>query len=712
MKRSVIQRGVWSAGVVLCGTLSGCAVLSVDVDVYKGALVNEDHVQLHQLVALATAAKPMLVQLRDSIEWPSEEMPTKTFKDNRSWYEAGYVTPPTPPVPPVKDWFCKRADVFCRDPVEQLLPTGGRFCQWFEWFCPITEYQFFRNTMAVNVNVVLGLYEELDGDGQKVRRVLPGETRGLTGLTEGYQYASRMADQATGSTDKSIAKNAREQAEHRLIDALVEFATKVLFLANHEGLASPPGTPGLILGGVEKLSRGLMGDFLTDKSMYTFFNSGLAETKKQQYVRVLQAVGNSILFSANELRERNRYEYESRRKVDAEVTAANSVFSPNPRKVVEDLLQELQQEKEQAQKQLVEATARRDDLKSELGQDTPASGLHTLLRDASTEVSKTQKSLDEYRIQTHPIESLHRLLSKEVREEIRAQFEKSGKEDASPPDDFLHALTIALNSRQTTRNGTLTQEETEQFFEAIRSVGDLKTKEAFKAERLWKEYTSTKLTLLFDEFVVYLDRLERQRDRGVKQYEKARDEKKQRRQEVMGTIAQLTDELKKVERLIAQLPKDIDRFETAKGVIAEVTTAVVNDAESAQQFVSPNTVYTLLALHVDRKITAADSGRQQRYRDAQDDLSRRTPPHGRSQLKANDYKSPLAVMDEVIAFLRHQQMNAMARFGKNSEQDKKATEASESAYQHRAGMVDIRQSSSYPQTSYPSTSRQVDPNFA
>ena len=133
MKRSVIQRGVWSAGVVLCGTLSGCAVLSVDVDVYKGALVNEDHVQLHQLVALATAAKPMLVQLRDSIEWPSEEMPTKTFKDNRSWYEAGYVTPPTPPVPPVKDWFCKRADVFCRGPVEQLLPTGGRFCQWFEW---------------------------------------------------------------------------------------------------------------------------------------------------------------------------------------------------------------------------------------------------------------------------------------------------------------------------------------------------------------------------------------------------------------------------------------------------------------------------------------------------------------------------------------------------------------------------------------------------
>lgn len=54
------MKGIGLALALAVG-LVGCAVLTVDVDVYKGALVNEPHVQLHQLTALATAAKPMLI---------------------------------------------------------------------------------------------------------------------------------------------------------------------------------------------------------------------------------------------------------------------------------------------------------------------------------------------------------------------------------------------------------------------------------------------------------------------------------------------------------------------------------------------------------------------------------------------------------------------------------------------------------------------------
>ncbi len=53
------------------GTLSiaaSCAVLTVDVDVYKGPLANEPDVQAQQLTAIAVAARPVLIQLRDELE--------------------------------------------------------------------------------------------------------------------------------------------------------------------------------------------------------------------------------------------------------------------------------------------------------------------------------------------------------------------------------------------------------------------------------------------------------------------------------------------------------------------------------------------------------------------------------------------------------------------------------------------------------------------
>lgn len=49
--------------------LSGCAVMRIDVDVYKGPLNNHPDVQRKQLVAMAVGAKPLLIQLRDNLLW-------------------------------------------------------------------------------------------------------------------------------------------------------------------------------------------------------------------------------------------------------------------------------------------------------------------------------------------------------------------------------------------------------------------------------------------------------------------------------------------------------------------------------------------------------------------------------------------------------------------------------------------------------------------
>ena len=53
--------------------LAGCAVMQIDVDVYKGPLANHEDVQVQEFVTLARGAKPLLIELRNRIEWASSE---------------------------------------------------------------------------------------------------------------------------------------------------------------------------------------------------------------------------------------------------------------------------------------------------------------------------------------------------------------------------------------------------------------------------------------------------------------------------------------------------------------------------------------------------------------------------------------------------------------------------------------------------------------
>ena len=64
---------------------AGCAVLTVDVDVYKGPLANHEDIQTEQMAAMAIGAKPLLVQLRDTLEveheyWKKKEVEYKKSK--------------------------------------------------------------------------------------------------------------------------------------------------------------------------------------------------------------------------------------------------------------------------------------------------------------------------------------------------------------------------------------------------------------------------------------------------------------------------------------------------------------------------------------------------------------------------------------------------------------------------------------------------------
>ena len=88
---------------LLCGVLSpvgACAVLEISVDVYKGPLANHEDVQIEQMAAMAIGAKPLLIELRDRLEWPESNQAERMRQEPgiRRWYKADFVPPPRPPV--------------------------------------------------------------------------------------------------------------------------------------------------------------------------------------------------------------------------------------------------------------------------------------------------------------------------------------------------------------------------------------------------------------------------------------------------------------------------------------------------------------------------------------------------------------------------------------------------------------------------------------
>jgi len=57
-------------GICVLGLLTGCASLTVDVDVYKGPLANHPDVQLEQTAVMAIGARPILERLKSQLDKP------------------------------------------------------------------------------------------------------------------------------------------------------------------------------------------------------------------------------------------------------------------------------------------------------------------------------------------------------------------------------------------------------------------------------------------------------------------------------------------------------------------------------------------------------------------------------------------------------------------------------------------------------------------
>lgn len=124
-------------GLLLVLVAGGCAVLTVDVDVYKGPLANTESVQGEQVISLVMATKPTLVLLRDrlAVQSPSmsDDLETLLRQFRRhNWYKAGHI------------------------------PEGWRY---------------WKSELATVVNEILGLYENIEEN-------IPPEIKEVVGEAE------------------------------------------------------------------------------------------------------------------------------------------------------------------------------------------------------------------------------------------------------------------------------------------------------------------------------------------------------------------------------------------------------------------------------------------------------------------------------------------------------------------------------------------------
>lgn len=160
------------AALILCVALigSGCAVLTIDVDVYKGPLANHERVQTEQVAAMAIGAKPLLIQLRDRLE----QRFNGEFK-SRNFPRSGYIPP--------------------------------------------TDYQF-QDAQAERVNGVLALYD--DRFPEELSSLVKEGGAKFKTLTEAFYIVRPIRDQ-----DQQEEKKRWEQIERGLKQGLAEALDKL-----------------------------------------------------------------------------------------------------------------------------------------------------------------------------------------------------------------------------------------------------------------------------------------------------------------------------------------------------------------------------------------------------------------------------------------------------------------------------------------------------
>ncbi len=314
----------------------GCAVMTVDVDVYKGPMSNHEEVQMQQLASMAVGAKPLLVRLRDGLEWKKKELMMIKNTGDLSY---------------VKRDVKYKGNIY-RDNTNINIKYKDSY---------IGDGYTFKNETAKAVNDILSLYD----DNKHIKNASLSSGRLANGL-ETLIKEYLISDSNRRDYNEKIYPE-----QNKLANAVVRFAEKVLVLTNNEAL----------LGDQQIFGDGI----------------GFIGNEKFRYTTLLQSIGNSILIQADELRHRESHDKMLKEKVDSEVLALNHVLFRSPEQVINSRINGLQSIVESNNKDIERERKHKESINKEISAITGKIHLLTTEIEAATtnrnELNKTDKEL-------------------------------------------------------------------------------------------------------------------------------------------------------------------------------------------------------------------------------------------------------------------------------------------------------------------------------
>ena len=189
--------------------LPACAVLTIDVDVYKGPLTTDPDLQLEQAASLADGVRPLLTELRDRREWGNKQPPENVM------YQPGYIDEfdrtTGKYASPFNDPTARAANgllglyedlhsAYMAD-VEAMLSVINDSRRSWNLYRPQGDPEIDRMAKS--------LAEQLDKKKGDKTHVWAGFFRGKTGTAEPYRDEERLF---TESENEDLSANARFQS--------------------------------------------------------------------------------------------------------------------------------------------------------------------------------------------------------------------------------------------------------------------------------------------------------------------------------------------------------------------------------------------------------------------------------------------------------------------------------------------------------------------
>lgn len=348
----------FSTGIAIVA-LTGCAALQVDVDVYKGPLVNTDETQQTQLASMAMSARPLVLTMRNLLLDSVGAFQTAT--GNVAQAKSVSLTA-TVAVSAVRSKAMETREtgstkttmtVSLRD---NHIPTQ-------EWNNLVLRNYAAESCEAVKLrsarqlNGVLSFYEdqprnwdESAGDWDPTGWGLARDEEGISSLVEKMMKAMQKQQR-----DPDLNREAKHYK--RLESMLVDFAARIQFYATNawlinECLASAPAI-NMGQGG----GTGMSGSLLDNS---------------RRIKPLLETVANTILVQADETRRKAQHPTQDAAYGNLERDAARAAFAVSPNRVYEQMLDDLAGRQRRMERQQDDAANRQAAIASTTGQAAQA----------------------------------------------------------------------------------------------------------------------------------------------------------------------------------------------------------------------------------------------------------------------------------------------------------------------------------------------------